>query len=203
MSLIARGALKEPSRRIDAIELPAPRQATTAEIPWGILAVVCMGILMIMVDTTIVNIAVPSIISGLRASLDEVLWAINAYLLVYAVLLVPAGRLGDLYGPRTVFVLGLVTFTLASAICGFAQNPAQLIAARAVQGAGAGLLMPQALALITTATPEARRGFALKGFKWWRAGIAGHDGYMVHAKYVVILLPNCCAGLETAGLERS
>jgi EmrB/QacA subfamily drug resistance transporter len=119
---------------------------------------------MTMVDSTIVNIAVPSIVSSFQASLDQVLWVINAYLLVYAVVLVPAGRLGDLYGPRNVFVAGLVCFTAASAACGLATGAPQLIAARALQGAGAGLLTPQAVALITTSTGEERRGFALGVF---------------------------------------
>ena len=146
---------------VAAVERAPVQTATAAANPWVVLAVVCTGVLMITVDTTIVNIAVPSIISGLQATLDQVLWAINAYLLVFAVVLVPAGRLGDLYGQRNMFALGLFCFTAASAACGFAQGPTQLIAARAVQGAGAGLLMPQALGLITNAAPEERRGFAL------------------------------------------
>jgi EmrB/QacA subfamily drug resistance transporter len=170
---------------MEAIQGSPASRAAVAPIPWGTLAVVCLGILMTMVDSTIVNIAVPSIVAGLQASLDQVLWVINAYLVVYAVLLVPAGRLGDLYGQRNVFVAGLVCFTAASAACGFAQDAAQLIVARAFQGAGAGLLTPQALALITTATGEERRGFALGVFAGVTAlaAIAGPilGGYIITA----------------------
>ena len=132
--------------------------------PWLALAVICIGFFAILLDTTIVNIAVPTIIGDLHASLDEVLWVINAYLLVYAVVLIPAGRLGDRFGQRNVFIAGLSLFTLASAACGFAQNPGQLIAARVLQGVGGGLLAPQGLALITSLFPENRRGAALGMF---------------------------------------
>jgi EmrB/QacA subfamily drug resistance transporter len=161
------------------------RERARAQNPWLVLAVVCLGFVMILIDLTIVNIAVPSIMGGLHASLDQVLWAINAYLLVYAVLLVPGGRLGDLYGQRTLFVVGLLGFTAASAACGFAQDPTQLILARVAQGAGAGLLTPQALALVTTAFPEERRGLALGLFAGLNAlaAIAGPvlGGYLITA----------------------
>src|SRR5215469_2993319 len=132
--------------------------------PWLALAVICIGFFAILLDTTIVNIAVPTIIGDLHASLDEVLWVINAYLLVYAVVLIPAGRLGDRFGQRNVFIAGLSLFTLASAACGFAHDPGQLIAARVLQGVGGGLLAPQGLALITSLFPENRRGAALGMF---------------------------------------
>jgi len=132
--------------------------------PWLALAVICVGFFAILLDTTIVNIAVPTIIGDLRASFDEVLWVINAYLLVYAVLLIPAGRLGDRFGQRNVFAAGLILFTLASAACGLAQDPRQLIGARVLQGVGGGLLAPQGLALITSLFPENRRGAALGTF---------------------------------------
>src|SRR5215472_13495193 len=106
--------------------------------PWLALAVICVGFFAILLDTTIVNIAVPTIIGDLRASFDEVLWVINAYLLVYAVLLIPAGRLGDRFGQRNVFAAGLILFTLASAACGLAQDSRQLIGARVLQGRGPG-----------------------------------------------------------------
>src|ERR1043165_132922 len=117
--------------------------------PWLVLSVLCLGFFMILLDTTIVNIAIPDMIDGLHASLDQILWVLNAYILVYAVLLITAGRLGDLYGPKQLFMIGLVIFTLASAACGFAQNPTQLIAARIAQGIGGALLIPQTLSTIT------------------------------------------------------
>jgi len=90
---------------------------------------------------------------GLSASLSDILWIINAYVLVYAVLLITAGRLGDLRGQRPLFVAGVVVFTLASLACGLSPNPTLLIAFRAVQGAGAALLMPQTMAIIIGTFP--------------------------------------------------
>ncbi|HEX6488599.1 MAG TPA: DHA2 family efflux MFS transporter permease subunit, partial [Candidatus Dormibacteraeota bacterium] len=129
----------------------------------------------ILLDTTIVNVAIPSIIDGLKASLDQVLWILNSYLLVYAVLLITAGRFGDLYGPRNLFALGLLIFTVSSAVCGFAQDPNQLIVARIVQGFGGALLTPQTLAVINTIFPPERRGAA---FGIWGAvaGVAAVAG---------------------------
>src|ERR1700738_5315693 len=108
--------------------------------PWLILLVLCFGFFMILLDTTIVNIAIPSIIDGLKASLDQILWVLNAYILVYAVLLITAGRLGDLFGQRNLFATGLAIFTVASAFCGLAQDTNQLIAARILQGVGGAVL---------------------------------------------------------------
>src|SRR3954452_22965035 len=105
--------------------------------PWAILITLSLGFFMTLLDLTIVNIAMPSMIDKLHASLDEVLWVVNAYVLVLAVLLITAGRLGDLRGQRTLFIGGVALFTIASLLCGISQNPAELIAARAVQGLGA------------------------------------------------------------------
>src|ERR1700736_202234 len=77
---------------------------------WFALLVLCMGFFMILLDTTIVNIAIPSIIDGLHSTLDEILWVLNAYIIVYAVLLITASRLGDRYGQRNLFVIGLAVF---------------------------------------------------------------------------------------------
>lgn len=128
--------------------------------PWLVLITLCLGFFMILLDTTIVNVAMPAISTGLHASLSDLLWILNAYVLVYAVLLIVAGRLGDLYGPKTLFILGLVVFTAASAACGFAQNPTQLIIFRIVQGVGGALLTPQTLSVITMIFPAERRGAA-------------------------------------------
>src|SRR3954471_21460685 len=137
--------------------------------PWLVLSVLCLGFFMILLDTTIVNIAIPSMIDELHASLDEILWVVNAYILVYAVLLITAGRLGDLYGPKRLFLVGLVIFTVASAACGLANTPGQLIAARVAQGVGGALLTPQTLSVLTMIFPPARRGAA---FGIWGA-VAG------------------------------
>ncbi|GAA0356976.1 MFS transporter [Actinoallomurus spadix] len=129
--------------------------------PWAILLTLSLGFFMTLLDLTIVNIAMPSMIDKLHASLDEVLWVVNAYVLVLAVLLITAGRLGDLRGQRNLFIAGVAVFTLASLACGISQNPAELIAARAVQGLGSALLMPQTMAIIIATFPAERRGAAL------------------------------------------
>jgi EmrB/QacA subfamily drug resistance transporter len=137
--------------------------------PWAVLIVVSLGFFMTLLDLTIVNVAIPNMIDKLHASLDDVLWVINAYALVLAVLLITAGRLGDLFGQRTVFFAGITLFTISSAACGFAPSAGWLIAFRAVQGVGAALLMPQTLAILTMVFPPERRGTA---FGIWGA-VAG------------------------------
>src|SRR5882762_1244043 len=137
--------------------------------PWLVLVVLTSGFFMILLDTTIVNVAIPAMSAGLNTTLDQILWVLNAYILVYAVLLITAGRLGDLYGQRNLFALGLAIFTLASALCGFAQDANQLIVARILQGVGGALLTPQTLAILTSLFPPERRGAA---FGIW-AGVAG------------------------------
>jgi EmrB/QacA subfamily drug resistance transporter len=137
--------------------------------PWAVLLVVSLGFFMTLLDLTIVNIAVPDMITDLRASLDDILWVINAYALVLAVLVITAGRLGDLIGPRIMFAGGVTVFTVASAACGAAPSPGWLIGFRAVQGLGAAMLMPQTLTIITNTFPADRRGAA---FGVWGA-VAG------------------------------
>ena len=128
--------------------------------PWAVLALASLGYFMTLLDLTIVNIAIPDMITRLHASLDDVLWVLNAYALVLAVLVITCGRLGDLLGPRTMFTAGIAVFTAASAACGLAPGAGWLIAFRAVQGIGAAMLMPQTLAMVTIATPAERRGAA-------------------------------------------
>src|SRR4030088_1961838 len=137
--------------------------------PWVLLWVPATGFFMIMLDTTIVNVAIPAMSAGLKITLDQILWVLNSYILVYAVLLITAGRLGDLFGQRNLFAIGLAVFTLASALCGFAQDANQLIAARILQGVGGALLTPHPPPLPTTLFPPERRGAA---FGIW-AGVAG------------------------------
>jgi len=96
-------------------------------------------------------------VDGIHATLDQVLWVLNAYSLAYAVLLITSGRLGDVLGPRGLFVAGLVVFTAASGFSGLAQDPTQLILARAAQGVGAALLAPQTLAILLSLFPPERR----------------------------------------------
>jgi len=137
--------------------------------PWAVLLVLSLGFFMTLLDLTIVNIAIPDMMRRLGASLDDVLWVLNAYALVLAVLVITAGRLGDLFGPKMLFVWGIALFTAASAACGLSPDAAFLIAFRAVQGIGAAMLIPQTLAIITMTFPADRRGVA---FGIWGA-VAG------------------------------
>ena len=148
-----------------------PPNVTLRHSPWLALITLCLGFFMILLDTTIVNIAIPNMIDKLDASLDEILWIINAYILIFAVLLITAGRLGDLYGPKRLFIIGLIVFTLASAACGLAQTPGQLIAFRVIQGIGGALLTPQTLSTITMIFPPEKRGAAF-GIWGSAAGVA-------------------------------
>ena len=143
--------------------------------PWAVLVVISLGFFMTLLDLTIVNIAIPNMITKLHASFDDVLWVINAYALVLAVLVITGGRLGDLIGPRTMFASGVAVFTAASAACGLAPSPGWLIAFRALQGLGAAMLMPQTLAIITMIFPPERRGaaFGIWGAVAGAATIAG------------------------------
>lgn len=143
--------------------------------PWAVLIVLSMGFFMILLDTTIVNVAIPSIISSLHASLDQILWILNAYILVYAVLLIMAGRLGDMFGPKKLFLAGLVLFTLSSVACGQAQDSTQLIVFRIIQAVGGAILTPQSLSIITSIFPPEKRGAA---FGLWGAvaGLAAAAG---------------------------
>ena len=129
--------------------------------PWPALFALCLGFFMILVDTTIVSVATPAIISDLHADVNSVVWVTSAYLLAYAVLVLITGRLGDRYGPKNLYLLGLTIFTLASLWCGFTTTIEMLIVARIVQGVGAALLTPQTMAVITRIFPADRRGQAM------------------------------------------
>lgn len=133
--------------------------------PMLVITVFCLGLFMTLLDITIVNIAIPDLVTDLKATLETVLWVGSAYSLTYTVLLITAGRLGDIYGPRRLFLLGLTVFTAASLASGLSQSPGQLIAFRALQGVGAALLAPQGLPIITSILPAAKRGpaFAATG----------------------------------------
>ena len=134
---------------------------TTAD-PWRALWVMLIGFFMILVDSTIVAVANPSIMTALRiADYDLVIWVTSAYLLGFAVPLLLSGRLGDRYGPKNLYIAGLAVFTAASLWCGLSGTVGMLIAARVVQGVGAALLTPQTLTTITRLFPPERRGVAL------------------------------------------
>lgn len=126
----------------------AAAPAVTTPNRWLALAVLCLGVLMIVLDTTIVNVALPSIRADLGFVDSTLAWVVNAYLLTFGGFLLLGGRLGDLYGHRRLFLLGVAAFTLASLACGLAQSQGVLIAARAVQGLGGAVVTAVALSLI-------------------------------------------------------
>jgi EmrB/QacA subfamily drug resistance transporter len=137
------------------------RAITDQNRKWWTLGAMSFALFMIMLDNTVVNVALPSIQRDLNASLSALEWTINAYTLTFAVLLVTGGRLGDIFGRRRAFMFGVVAFALSSATAGFAPNDASLVASRAVQGIGAAFMMPATLSIITNAFPPAERGRAI------------------------------------------
>ncbi|WP_433331569.1 MFS transporter [Spirillospora sp. CA-294931] len=132
---------------------------------WGILAVLCLSLFVVVVDNTILHVAVPSLLTELDASTSDVQWAIDAYSLVFAGLLLTAGSLGDRYGRRRAMILGFGVFGAASLLAAFAADPGQLIAARALMGVGGAFLMPGTLSIMAQVfAPEERtKAFAIWG----------------------------------------
>src|SRR6186997_3289543 len=121
---------------------------------WVALVVLCVGVLMIVLDATIVNVALPSIQSDLGFSQSSLAWVVNAYLIAFGGLLLLAGRLGDLISRRGVFLTGLAVFTAASFLCGMAQSQELLVGARFVQGIGGAMASAVILGMIVTMFPK-------------------------------------------------
>ncbi len=128
---------------------------------WWTLAAMCFALFMIMLDNTVVNVALPSIKADLQASYATLEWTVSAYTLSLGVLLITGGRLGDIFGRRKVFLLGVGVFAASSLFIGFSQTEAWLISGRAVQGVGAALMMPATLSIITNTFPPHERGRAI------------------------------------------
>src|SRR5881227_208756 len=128
---------------------------------WWTLAAVAVGLFMIMLDNTVVNVALPSIQKDLHIGASELEWVFNAYALTFGVLLLTGGKLADLLGRRLIFIVGLVVFTGSSLACGLAKGPEVLIGARTVQGIGAALMNPATLSIITATFPPRQRGTAI------------------------------------------
>src|SRR5919108_3673250 len=124
--------------------------ATLEQRRWIALALLCIAQFVVVLDASIVNVALPTIGSSLDISQDNLSWVVNAYVLTFGGFLLLGGRLADLLGRRRVFMFGLVLFALASLAGGLAQSDGWLIAARAVQGLGAAILSPAALSIVTT-----------------------------------------------------
>jgi EmrB/QacA subfamily drug resistance transporter len=143
---------------------------------WLALIVLCGGDLMIVLDTTIVNVALPSIRADLGFSETSLVWVVNAYMLTFGGFLLLGGRLGDLYGHRRLFLIGIVLFTLASLACGLSNTQTLLVAARAVQGIGGAVVSAVAMALIVNlfTDPEERtRAMGIFGFVMAGGGTLG------------------------------
>jgi EmrB/QacA subfamily drug resistance transporter len=145
-------------------------QAAPVRNPWLILFVLCGAVFMLLLDTTIVNVAQQKIKIALGADLSEIQWILDSYILAYAVLILSFGRLGDVFGRKKLFIVGMGIFTIASALCAastlisqFTGIPpaAALIGARVLQGVGGAMMMPQTLSLITVAFPPQKRGSAM------------------------------------------
>jgi EmrB/QacA subfamily drug resistance transporter len=128
---------------------------------WWTLAAVAFGLFMIMLDNTVVNVALPSIQRDLGVGLSELEWIVTGYALTFAALMLTGGKLADLLGRRLIFVAGLAIFTLASLACGLAESGDALIAARIVQGVGAALMNPATLSIISATFPPHQRGMAI------------------------------------------
>lgn len=145
---------------------------------WPALWSLVIGFFMILVDSTIVSVATPAIMEGLQTDIDSAIWVTSAYLLAYAVPLLVTGRMGDRFGPRRMYLIGLAVFTVSSALCGLAGSIELLILARVVQGLGAALMTPQTMSVITRIFPPERRGSAM-GLWGSVAGIATLVGPIV------------------------
>ena len=131
---------------------------------WLTLIILLLAAFMNLLDVSIVNIAIPSIQRDLHASYADVQWALAGYTLAYALVLITGGRLGDTFGRKKLFLIGVAGFTIMSALCGVAQSPGQLIAARVIQGAMGAIMVPQVLSVIQVIFPPAERIKALAGF---------------------------------------
>ncbi|MBN6052548.1 DHA2 family efflux MFS transporter permease subunit, partial [Nonomuraea sp. RK-328] len=194
-----------PIREVSGVpEIESSEQPVTQR-PWLVLAIMCIGFFMSLLDGSIVNVAIPTLIHSIGASYDQVLWVIDGYLLVFSVLLITTGRLGDVFGYRRLYVIGVITFTVASALCGLADSPAQLLTARALQGLGGALLFPQVISSILTIFPPRLRGRAfglfgaIVGFAPVVGPVAG--GFLLaHLGWRWIFFVNVPIGIVTAVL---
>jgi EmrB/QacA subfamily drug resistance transporter len=142
---------------------------TEANRKWWTLGAMCLSMFMIMLDSTVVNVALPSIQKDLKTSVDQLEWVVNGYTLSFAALLVTGGRLGDIFGRRLIFMIGVAVFAISSATAGLAPDPTTLVVSRIAEGIGGALMMPATLSIITDAFPAEERG---KAIGTW-AGISG------------------------------
>src|SRR5215475_8897717 len=128
---------------------------------WWTLAAVSFGLFMIMLDNTIVNVALPTLQKSLHLQISELEWVVTGYALTFGAFMLTGGKLADLFGRRLLFVVGLVVFTAASLACGLAGSASVLIGARVIQGLGAAMMNPATLSIITVTFPPRQRGTAI------------------------------------------
>ena len=181
---------------------------------WLALMVLCLGVLMIVLDTTIVNVALPSIRADLKFTETSLVWVVNAYMLTFGGFLLLGGRLGDLFGHRRLFLLGITVFTLASAACGLANSQGLLIASRAVQGLGGAVVSAVSLSLIMnlfTSPADRAKAMGIYGFVGGGGGSIGvllgglltsalnwHWIFLVNLPIGVMVYAGCVALLPAA-----
>src|SRR4051794_28588707 len=146
---------------------------------WVSLVVLCAGMLMVILDQTIVNVALPSIQEDLGFSQSGLAWVVNAYLIAFGGLLLLAGRIGDLVSKRGIFLAGLAVFTLASLACGLASSEGMLVVARFVQGIGGAMTSAVVLGMIVTMFPEPREQAKAIGVYGFVASAGGSIGLLV------------------------
>src|SRR5215203_4355193 len=155
-----------------------PQQESSDRSRWIALYVLCTGVLMIVLDVTVVNVALPSIQDDLGFSQSSLAWVVNAYMIAFGGLLLLAGRFGDLIGRKTVFMAGLGVFTAASLLCGVAQSQEVLVAARFVQGVGGAMTSAVIIGMIVTTFPEPREQAKAIGVYAFVASAGGSIGLL-------------------------
>jgi EmrB/QacA subfamily drug resistance transporter len=186
--------------------LPTPHAADRSR--WIALYVLCTGVLMIVLDATVVNVALPSIQDDLGFSTASLAWVVNAYLIAFGGLLLLAGRLGDLIGRRTIFLAGLAVFTLASLLCGLADSQGLLVGARFLQGIGGAMTSAVVLGMIVTMFPEPREQAKAIGVYAFVASAGGAVGLLAGGvltqaiNWHWIFFVNVPIGVATAVLAR-
>src|SRR4051812_43310245 len=161
------------------VEETAMTERMTDKSRWLALLIVCLGDLMIVLDVTIVGVALPSIRQDLGFTEGSLAWVANAYLLTFGGFLLLAGRLGDLFGHRRLFVIGIAVFSLASLACGLSGSQAMLVAARSVQGLGGAIVSAVALSLIVTLFTEPEDRAKAMGFFGFVSAGGGSIGVLL------------------------
>jgi EmrB/QacA subfamily drug resistance transporter len=166
------------SAMTETVTSPAPGPGQADRSRWQALYVLCIGVLMIVLDVTVVNVALPSIQDDLGFSTSSLAWVVNAYLIAFGGLLLLAGRFGDLVGRRTMFLVGLTVFTFASLLCGSAQSQGMLVGARFVQGVAGATTSAVVLGMIVTMFPEPREQAKAIGVYAFVASAGGSVGLL-------------------------